>query len=228
MIKRFLVLFFIILLMLMLLPLVTEIGSLQELGVTAEKYALDGAKELGSANLVTSVVVTYRGLDTLGEVTVLFIVTAGIGFMLRKRTQSKNKRRKASEILQSGTSFLLPMILLFGVYIFTHGHLTPGGGFQGGVVIAAAIVLLMMSDVSLRPDKKVLNWLESLSGAFFVLMGFLGLVLAGGFFDSRFLPLGEFGRIFSAGAIPLIYSLIGLKVGAELVGILSNLRGEDA
>jgi multicomponent Na+:H+ antiporter subunit B len=88
--------------------------------------------------------------------------------------------------------------------------------------------LLMMSDVSLRPDKKVLNWLESLSGAFFVLMGFLGLVLAGGFFDSRFLPLGEFGRIFSAGAIPLIYSLIGLKVGAELVGILSNLRGEDA
>ncbi|MDP8209475.1 MAG: MnhB domain-containing protein [Candidatus Stygibacter australis] len=227
MIKRFFSLFFVILLLFVLLPLVTDIKPLTELGITSQKYARDGAKELGAANLVTSVVVTYRGLDTLGEVTVLFITTAGIGFLLRKRSTGKNKKRKASEILKSGTSFLLPLIVLFGVYIFTHGHLTPGGGFQGGVVIASAIVLLLLSDINLHTDHNILNWLESLSGAFYILLGILGLILAGGFLDNRFLPLGEFGKIFSAGAIPIIYSLIGLKVGAELVGILSKLGREE-
>ncbi len=227
MIKRFFSLVFVILLVFILLPLVTEIKPLTELGSTAEKYANDGVEELGAANLVTSVVVTYRGLDTLGEVTVLFITTAGIGFLLTKRSQVAGNKRKASEILKSGTSFLLPLIIMFGVYIFTHGHLTPGGGFQGGVVIASAIVLLMLSDITMRPDHNILNWLESLSGAFYVILGILGLVLAGGFLDNRFLPLGEFGRIFSAGAIPVIYSLIGLKVGAELVGILARLGREE-
>ena len=227
MIKRFFSLVFVILLVFILLPLVTEIKPLTELGSTAEKYANDGVEELGAANLVTSVVVTYRGLDTLGEVTVLFITTAGIGFLLTKRSQVAGRKRKASEILKSGTSFLLPLIIMFGVYIFTHGHLTPGGGFQGGVVIASAIVLLMLSDITMRPDHNILNWLESLSGAFYVILGILGLVLAGGFLDNRFLPLGEFGRIFSAGAIPVIYSLIGLKVGAELVGILARLGREE-
>ncbi|MCF7919620.1 MAG: Na(+)/H(+) antiporter subunit B [Candidatus Cloacimonetes bacterium] len=227
MIKRFFSLIFVVLLALVFLPLVTEIKPLSELGMTSAKYAEDGAAELGAANLVTSVVVTYRGLDTLGEVTVLFITTAGIGFMLRRKTILPEKKRRASEILKSGTSFLLPLIILFGVYIFVHGHLTPGGGFQGGVVIASAIVLLMLSDINMHPDHNILNWLESLSGAFYVIMGILGLILAGGFLDNRFLPLGEFGKIFSAGAIPVIYSLIGLKVGAELVGILNKLGRED-
>ena len=227
MIKRFFSLVFVVLLALVLLPLVTDIKPMDKLGEVAQKYADDGVRELGAANLVTSVVVTYRGLDTLGEVTVLFITTAGIGFLLRKRRSAVSQKRKASEILKSGTSFLLPLIILFGVYIFTHGHLTPGGGFQGGVVIASAIVLLLLADTAMQPNHNILNWLESLSGAFYIGMGILGLVLAGGFLDNRFLPLGEFGRIFSAGAIPIIYSLIGLKVGAELVGILSKLGREE-
>lgn len=227
MIKRAFTFIFLILLAIMLLPLITELEPLEELGMTAAKYARDGAEELGAANLVTSVVVTYRGLDTLGEVTVLFITTAGIGFLL-KRKKIGDKKRRASEILKSGTSFLLPLIIVFGIYIFLHGHLTPGGGFQGGVVIASAIVLLILSDVSYHPDKNILNWVESVSGFFYVLLGLLGLILAGGFLDNRFLPLGEFGTLLSAGAIPIIYSLIGLKVGAELVSIIKKLGREES
>ena len=227
MIKRFFTLVFIILIALVFMPLITGVLPLEKLGMTAEKYAVSGAEELGAANLVTSVVVTYRGLDTLGEVAVLFITTAGIGFLLRRKTLSISRKRESSEILRRGKSFLLPLIIMLGVYIFTHGHLTPGGGFQGGVVIASAIVLLMLADIKMYPDQNILSWLESLSGAFYVIMGILGLVLAGGFLDNRFLPLGEFGKIFSAGAIPIIYSLIGLKVGAELVGILNKLGRED-
>jgi multicomponent Na+:H+ antiporter subunit B len=60
-----------------------------------------------------------------------------------------------------------------------------------------------------------------------VLVGLLGLVLAGGFLDNRFLPLGEYGQLFSAGAIPLIYIFIGLKVGTELSAVLENFKGNN-
>ncbi len=209
----------------MMLPLATDIKPFEKLSPLAEKYVSDGPDELGGANLVTSVIVTYRGLDTLGEVAVLFIATAGIGFFLRRKESNKKvSKRKSSEILQTGTAFLVPLIFLFGVYIFLHGHLTPGGGFQGGVVIASGILLLMLSDVSVKINKTVLHWTESLSGAFYITIGILGLILAAGFLDNRILPLGEFGQLFSAGAIPVIYSFIGLKVGAELVGILDNMQ----
>ena len=68
--------------------------------------------------------------------------------------------------------------------------------------------------------------LESLSGAVYVGLGLLGIVLAGGFLDPRALPLGVVGQLFSAGSIPLIYSMIGLKVGAELSGIIDALKGD--
>jgi multicomponent Na+:H+ antiporter subunit B len=210
----------------MILPLITQIAPFESLSKVSDKYVSEGPEELGAQNLVTSVVVTYRGLDTLGEVTVLFIVTAGVGFFLRKSSEKKNeeKKREASEILGSGADVLLPLIFLFGAYIFIHGHLTPGGGFQGGVVVASGILLLMLSNVSLKLNHMILHFVESLSGASYVIIGVLGLILAGGFLDNRFLPLGEFGRLFSAGAIPIIYSLIGLKVGSELTGILENMR----
>jgi len=62
---------------------------------------------------------------------------------------------------------------------------------------------------------------------FYVGIGVLGLVLAGGFLDNRILPLGEFGSILSAGAIPLIYALIGLKVGAEFSSIMASLSESE-
>ncbi|MCD6181226.1 MAG: Na(+)/H(+) antiporter subunit B [Candidatus Cloacimonetes bacterium] len=191
----------------------------------ANYYATQGADDLGAPNLVTAIVVTYRGLDTLGEVTVLFIATAGIGFLMGKKKKLITPKRPASELLQNGASFLLPIIILFGVYIFMHGHLTPGGGFQGGVVIASGILFMML--INQDWSHNVFLFLESFSGFFYVTIGALGIVLAGGFLDNRILPLGTFGTIFSAGAIPLIYSLIGLKVGTELVGILHAMRGEE-
>ena len=191
----------------------------------ANYYATQGADNLGAPNLVTAIVVTYRGLDTLGEVTVLFIATAGIGFLMGKKKKLITPKRPASELLQNGASFLLPIIILFGVYIFMHGHLTPGGGFQGGVVIASGILFMML--INQDWSHNVFLFLESFSGFFYVTIGALGIVLAGGFLDNRILPLGTFGTIFSAGAIPLIYSLIGLKVGTELVGILHAMRGEE-
>jgi len=229
MVKKTFIVIILVAFAVMLLPFAKDLTPFQELSLTAKKYVQDGPDELGAANLVTSVIVTYRGLDTLGEVAVLFIATAGVGFFLRREDKKEEERKKrgSSQILHSGTAFLFPLILVFGVYIFIHGHLTPGGGFQGGVVIATGMVLLLLSRISTKINHTVLHLVESLAGSTYLVIGILGLVLAAGFLDNRFLDLGEFGRLLSGGAIPLIYSFIGLKVGAELVGIIDSMQKDQ-
>ena len=193
----------------------------------ARHYAEHGADEVGAANLVTAVVVTYRGLDTLGEVTILFLAAAIVGFFLKVNSRDNEREaslRKTSEILVTASTLLVPTIFMLGVYIFMNGHLTPGGGFQGGAVIATGMVLMIMAKPNVKFNHKLLAFLESVSGVGYVAIGVLGVLLAAGFLDNRILPLGNFGTLISAGAIPIIYVLIGLKVGSELTKILDSLK----
>lgn len=201
-----------------------------ELNLTARYYAERTAADIGAANIVTAIVVTYRGLDTLGEVTVLFLSAAILGLVLsqgRKRQQTRRERVPAGELLTTGTRVLAPLIMLLGVYVFVNGHLTPGGGFQGGAIVASGALLLLLADPLKHFAHGLIAAVESLAGIFYVAIGLLGLFLAGGFLDNRFLPTGELGALFSAGAIPLIYSLIGLKVGAEFSAILADLSDTE-
>jgi multicomponent Na+:H+ antiporter subunit B len=115
-------------------------------------------------------------------------------------------------------------MFLFGIYVFLNGHLTPGGGFQGGAIIASAVVLSIMANPNISFNHKVIIWVESVSGVSVVLIGVLGIIIGGGFLDTRILPMGKFGEIFSAGTIPLIYSFVGLKVGAEISNILNKYQ----
>ncbi len=204
-------------------------GQPGELGDVARHYAERGVLEDGGSNLVTSIVVNYRGFDTLGEVTVLFLSVAGAGFVLRRRAgQRPQEPEPASEILVTAARMLFAPVVLLGVYIFVHGHLTPGGGFQGGAVVASAVLLLLLTDRSRHLPHGLLGWLESLSGFGFVLVGLLGLAAAGSFLANRnVLPLGQWNRLLSAGVIPVIYVLIGLKVGSELSVLLENLMHSD-
>ncbi len=201
-----------------------------ELNGVASDYVKRGADELGAMNLVTAIVVTYRGLDTLGEVTVLLLASTGVALLLGRREEEDEQvlpkeRREASEFVQTGTGLLVPVIMMFGAYIFLNGHLSPGGGFQGGAVVASAVLLMFLAKPEHYLSHGLLNVIESISGFGYVLIGILGIYLAGGFLDNRILPPGEFGKLLSAGAIPIIYTLIGLKVGTELGGILENLKG---
>jgi len=227
MIKRIFIWLALLGLILMFLPFIKDFDFHQELGDLSAQYIQGSIDDLNTQNVVTSIVVTYRGLDTLGEVTVLFLATAGVGFLLRRKKKSL-KPRDSSELLQTGSQFLFVLIILAGVYIFTHGHLTPGGGFQGGVLITTAFLLLILADVNLKFNHTILLFVESFSGAFYVIIGLFGVLLIGmnSFLDPAILPLGNLGKLVSAGAIPLIYSLIGLKVGSELTTILDKMGGE--
>ncbi len=199
-----------------------------KLAGVAREYVADEPEQLGAVNVVTAIVVTYRGLDTLGEVSVLFLAATGVAVLLRRREKQQKgkgkKKRPASEFLNTGAHLLSPFIVMFGAYIFLNGHLSPGGGFQGGAVIASGVLLLLLVFPGFKLNHLALNWLESTAGASYVIVGILGLVLAAGFLDNRFLPLGQYGALLSAGAIPVIYTFIGLKVGTELSGILENLK----
>jgi multicomponent Na+:H+ antiporter subunit B len=193
---------------------------------TARYYADRTAADLGAANIVTAIIVTYRGLDTLGEVTVLFLSAAIVGLVLaqgKRRESAPRAYAPAGELLTTGTRVLTPLIMLLGVYVFVNGHLTPGGGFQGGAILASGVLLLMLADPLKQLSHGLISAIESLAGVFYVAIGLLGMILAGGFLDNRILPIGELGDLFSAGAIPLIYSLIGLKVGAEFSSMLASL-----
>ncbi|MBA7666464.1 hypothetical protein ES703_74545 [subsurface metagenome] len=190
-------------------------------------YIDEGIKETGAVNIVTSVVVNYRCFDTLGEVTVLFIAAIGLGAVLTASGREKmRKTEPASLVLYTGCRLLFPLILIFGTYIFIHGHLTPGGGFQGGAIIASGFLLIYLGCRERRISQKASKLAESLGGLVFVVIGLLGLVL-GGYFLLNFLPKGTANTLFSAGIIPIIYIAIGFKVGSELASIIDNLIEES-
>lgn len=207
----------------------TEQHSLRTL---AEGYVRLVPQELGAPNVITGILLTYRAFDTLGEVAVLFMVAASVGLVLGgQRPQcagapgnTSEEAQPSSEIVQSGAQILVPLISIFAAYIIMNGHLSAGGGFQGGAVIASGVVLMLLAFPQYQPNVELLGVTESAAGAFFVLAGIAGLILAGGFLDNRILPLGQFGSFFSAGAIPVLSVLLGIKVGCELSVILHRFR----
>jgi multicomponent Na+:H+ antiporter subunit B len=187
-------------------------------------FTSKGVEETGAVNIVTSVVLNYRGFDTLGEITVLFTAAIGLGAVLstfRKRNNSELPE-PSSLIVYTGCRFLFPVIMLTGIYIFIHGHLTPGGGFQGGAIIASAFLLMYLGCKGKRIDYKISTVTEVLGGLIFVGLGLTGLIM-GKDFLFNFMSKGEPNTLLSAGIIPVIYIAVGLKVGSELAGIIDNL-----
>ena len=134
-----------------------------------------------------------------------------------------------SEIVDTISKKLVPFILLFGMYLVSYGHLSPGGGFQGGVVLASGAMLLCLTrgvEMTMRifPLQKV-RFVEI--GAFFLilLIGLIGMI-AGRKFLGNFLPLGRPGEVPSAGFIFFLNLLIGVKVGAGVTLICFYLFKE--
>lgn len=182
--------------------------------------------ETGSANAVTSIVTGYRSFDTLGEVTVLFVSALGISLMMGT-SSTWFKRQKSGFILKTGSKVIMPLIMIAGVYVITHGHLSPGGGFQGGAMIASAVLLMALSDPDFMPNIKAFKLLEGFSGTVYIIIGLLGILLVGSFLQNID-QTGIVGELFSGGFIPIVYLFIGLKVGAELTGIITDFMKEEA
>ena len=131
----------------------------------APRYIQDSKKEIGIPNMVASVLASYRGFDTLGEVFVIF--TAGIGVIAllgflkdgsgREYWQfADTSSLRRHNVLHVISKILIPLILVYAFYVQFHGEYSPGGGFQAGVIFAAAFILYAMI-YGLESAYKVIN-----------------------------------------------------------------------
>lgn len=131
-------------------------------------------------------------------------------------------------IVKTISSWVKVLIFIFGIYIILFGHLTPGGGFAGGVILASSYVLLMLAfggefvqkDLPLALDSK----LDCLGAFAFMMIAILGSVFGGAFFANFLVDkYGQPLKLLSAGTIPLSNIAIGLKVGASLFLVIFSL-----
>ncbi|MEN8211063.1 MAG: hydrogen gas-evolving membrane-bound hydrogenase subunit E [Thermodesulfobacteriota bacterium] len=115
-------------------------------------YIEKSLEETSVPNLVTSVLADYRGYDTMFETVVIFCAGITVLIMLRrtfmgieKYVKPRPKRESADIILQSAVRLLVPVMQVFALYVVAHGHHSPGGGFQGGVIFGASFILLAIA-----------------------------------------------------------------------------------
>jgi multicomponent Na+:H+ antiporter subunit B len=192
--------------------------------------AVPAAVARSSPNVVSSVNFDQRGLDTFGEELILLASVVGAAALLRPGRAERERAGTPDEgRVLAGTRFLgylmLPVTLVVGADVVAHGHLTPGGGFQGGVVLATGLHLLYVAGSygvlrRLRP----LAWYEAseaIAAGAFAVLGVSGLVLAGGFLVNL-LPRGEFGTLFSGGTVPVLNVAVGCEVASGVVVLLAQ------
>ena len=191
--------------------------------------------ERSTTDVVTAVNFDYRGFDTLGEEFILFAAVVGVASILRTLRGERVRRpdddaagRHVPEtsllVRVTGLGLVAPTILV-GIYIVAHGHQTPGGGFQGGVILATALLLIYLSADYMTMRAVGPTWLielaEGLGAAGFALIGVGGLVFGSAFFEN-FLGKGTPGELPSAGTIPLSNAAVGLAVTGGFVFMLSE------
>jgi len=191
--------------------------------------------ERHATNVINAITFDYRGIDTVGEEFILFAAVMGVTVLLRRQRDEATPRRgdgdrppwRPSDAVRIAALTLLAPAVLLGLYIVAHGTLTPGGGFQGGMILGAAPLLVFLAGRTLlhprRDPMGPLEFGEGLGAGGFVAIGMVGLIATGAFLENVW-PLGRIGSIFSGGMLPFINVAVGLEVGAGLVIALYEFR----
>lgn len=196
-------------------------GDLLNAGAVPQRHVTD---------VVTAVNFDYRGFDTMGEEFILFSSVIGVLLLLRQqRDETKGPPRdkapgreapRTSDAVRALALALVSVIVLFGIDIIVHGQVTPGGGFQGGVILSIAPVMIYLAGdfetFARVTSHTLLESAESLGAAGYILVGFIG-VACGAAFLQNVLPLGIAGSVLSGGTIALIDLGVGLEVAAGFV-----------
>lgn len=222
----------IVLLAILLLFIFYEIHDLNSKRSLSEHYISDGVQETGAINLVTSVLYDYRGFDTLGEATVILTAAATLAFLVPLKKIAIFDA-KFTIIVNQTIILIVPFLAVLASYLIFFGHLSPGGGFVGGVVLATIPILLTttygieFSEYKIKPNSKSL--LEDIGSISFILLGLLGIFIGSNFLANgqASLNLGTPGELISAGLIPYLNLMIGIKVGAGLAKIFNSLIKEE-
>ncbi|ARU57775.1 Na+/H+ antiporter subunit MnhB [Oleiphilus messinensis] len=196
----------------------------------APRYIEQSPTEVGVPNMVTSVLASYRGYDTLGETVVVFTAAVGVLALLGIRRKVK---RDTSEEASPGNGFtdhlvlrviakrIIPQIILFALYVQFHGDFGPGGGFQAGVIASAAFILYTLvfglDDAADVVSPAVLRWLTPLGVLIYASVGCAALLLGGSFLDYSVLAADP------VAGQHLGILLIELGVGITVFAVMLNI-----
>jgi multicomponent Na+:H+ antiporter subunit B len=215
------------------------VTGLPDFGDGSGGYASEAVKLTVSGRHVTNSVVgvtfDLRGIDTLGEELILFCAAIGSTVLLRSQRDEGRVEAAAREADRAAPGIpaalrligavLVGPVVMFGTYVVAHGHLTPGGGFQGGVILAAALLLAYVAGRLLTLERvrpvALVEVADALGAAAFVLVAVGGLVF-GVAAMANFLPLGTQGSLLSGGTIPLLSVLVGIEVAGAMALILTE------
>lgn len=194
----------------------------------APRYIEQSPAETGVANMVTALLASYRGFDTLGEVTVIF--TAGVGLILLLGGLGEagmGKSMSDQPVLRVTAKVLIPLIMLFALYVQFHGDFGPGGGFQAGVIFAASLILYALifgvDQASRVIPPKLLRWLACGGLLLYGGVGLLCMVLGGNFLDYD--VLGSDPVSGQHLGILLVELGVGLTVSSVMIIIFTAFAG---
>ena len=206
--------------------------DLLQLPIASEYYTVNTVEETGALNMVSAILFDFRGYDSLFEITILFAATTGVSALFAHRTFLWSTRGM-SLLTKTALRWHIPFIFLFGLYLLMFGHLSPGGGFQGGVILATISIVLSVvygtgyDRAKLSPTLKRLA--EAGGALLFLLLGVVGIV-SGEYYLANLsvgFDIGTVGEVYSSGTIFWLNIFSGLKVAGGLGIIFYAMIKED-
>lgn len=184
--------------------------------------------ERHATDVVNAINYDYRAFDTLGEEFIFFASVMGVLLLFRPSPDEKKGKKQSrvedalpiSDALRAGMRPMVGVMIVFGMYIATQGQLTPGGGFQGGVILASApLVVYLSGDVKAFNrivSSPLIKLAESGGAAGYAIIGMAAL-LFGAHVLTNIVPLGTTGDLFSSGTIEVISVCVGIEVTGGFV-----------
>lgn len=198
----------------------------------AARYIEKGLQETGAVNIVTGMILDYRAFDTLGESHVLFIATITVLILMHKNKGEKEENDRIYEpkndsILQKIAFVLVPMIIIFGIYVILNGHLSPGGGFSGGAIIGAGLILYLNAFGFAKTERFFTE--KTYKMVSFFALSFYCLAKSYSFYTganelASGIPLGTPGAILSSGLILPLNICVGLVVACTMYAFYALFR----
>lgn len=220
----------------LLIPALVRLAAVGDFADLVAGYYLDVAvAERHSYNVVSSVIFDYRGFDTMFEQLILFAAVVGVALLLRVQAGEVEREPQESRATRHvpGTSsairvagvVLAGFTLLVALYIILAVHVTPGGGFQSGVLIAAGLLSIYLADEYRVYDRlapvTLVERVEAVAAGSYLVVGLAGLAVAGTFL-ANVLPLGDLGGLYAGGTIWVLNLVVAFEVTAGFVLIFTE------
>jgi multicomponent Na+:H+ antiporter subunit B len=192
-------------------------------------FELNGFIETGSKNLVSAIYLDYRLFDSIFEAGILLIAVSGIIWISRHDLTEKNvefmiDRFKTPDLFITFSRLVFPLMLMFGFYVIINGHLSPGGGFQGGAIVATGILILYYINGDRDTNIKTIVTVEKIVYFLIIIVALVSVFTRGEVF-TNFAPISS-GTAIQSIYLVILNVLIGFKVALGLWTIFTAFLRE--